>query len=203
MRKNKFDSIFIVFDGPNGVGKTTVIENLKARLINEGYATTITSEPSNSNLGNLLRKESERLSGYGLASLVVANRYEHIEEIEILLQKYEIVLCDRYFLSTLILQGIDGVDEDFLININKKILKPDIQIVLKASQKTIQERLKERTVLTRFEENNKTELELKYLENGVKVLKNLNIPMYFLNTDEDISININKLIEIIQLYIKK
>lgn len=204
MLKNNMLGLLIAVDGPNGVGKTTIIRALYNRLNSIGYISEITKEPSDSNLGQFLRKESEKLTGTALACLVAANRYEHIEkEIKLLLKKGLIVLGDRYVLSSLILQGMDGVNENFIMNINNDIIMPDIQIVLQATENVIHNRLTERTQLTRFERGNKTNLEMKYLEHGVSILKQYNIPIYFFNTEEDINDNVKKIIDIIILYLKE
>ena len=65
-----------------------------------------------------------------------------------LLQEGQVVLCDRYVLSSFIFQGMDGVDYDFINDLNSRIIAPDIQIVLYASVDEIQNRKKSR--LTRI-----------------------------------------------------
>ena len=47
--------LFIAFDGPNGVGKSTLIDKLVSRL-NESYIVYATKEPSDSELGKRVRK---------------------------------------------------------------------------------------------------------------------------------------------------
>lgn len=104
----------VAFDGPNGVGKSTLIESVKTRLEFRGYAIYTTKEPTNTECGSFVRKFAESRSGIGLACLVAADRYEHIEN-EILpeLKKGKIVITDRYILSSLILQQMDDVDGTF------------------------------------------------------------------------------------------
>lgn len=49
------ESLFVI-DGPNGVGKTTVIEHLK-ELVDACHSPCIfTKEPTNSLLGNFIRQ---------------------------------------------------------------------------------------------------------------------------------------------------
>lgn len=68
-----------------------------------------------------------------------------------MLEQRKVVITDRYILSSLILQGMDGVDTNFIMNINDEIIKPDVQAALVANESTIQSRLYERGKLTRFE----------------------------------------------------
>ena len=147
---------------------------------------------------------AEQLSGDALACLVAANRYEHISnEIIPALEKGRVVLCDRYILSSYILQGMDGVDFKFIDDINSHIIIPDIQIVLKASTNEIQNRLGQREVLTRFEKNNQTDNEIRYLNKGIEYLKKYNIKICEFNTEDDIDKNVNDICDVIVTHINK
>lgn len=201
MKTNNYGGLLIVFDGPNGVGKTTIIKELYNKLVSCGYNVKCTKEPTDSVLGMFARKESENISGEALACLIAADRYEHIKnEIIPSLCNNEIVLCDRYILSSFILQGMDGVEEEFIANINDKAIIPNIQIALIASNDVIQSRLSEREVLTRFEENNQTLLEIEYMNKGVNYLKRKEIETHCFNTEENLKENINKIYNIIKLH---
>ena len=78
LEKEKLDGYFIAVDGPNGVGKSTLIEAIKNKLEVLGYAVYITREPTDTKLGNFLREFAEKHSGISLACLVAADRYEHM-----------------------------------------------------------------------------------------------------------------------------
>lgn len=202
MKSNDYGGLLIVFDGPNGVGKTTIINELFKKLVSCGYSVNSTKEPTKSVLGKFVRKESENISGEALACLIAADRYEHIKnEIIPSLKNNEIVLCDRYILSSFILQGMDGVEQEFIANINDKAIIPDIQITLIASKDIIQSRLSEREVLTRFEKNNQTLLEIEYMNKGMNYLKRKEIETHCFNTEENLTENINKIYNIIKLHI--
>lgn len=60
---------FVAVDGPNGVGKSTLIESVKTRLEFRGYATYMTKEPTNTECGSFVRKFAESHSGISLACL--------------------------------------------------------------------------------------------------------------------------------------
>lgn len=83
----------------------------------------------------------------------------------------KIVISDRYILSSLILQEMDGVGTEFILNTNSEIIKPDLQLAVIADEKILQERLSERDVLTRFEKENQSKRELDFMEKGVRELR--------------------------------
>ena len=171
MKENIFKGKLIAIDGPNGVGKSTIITKLKNKLESQGALVYITKEPTNTDMGNFIREYAEMCEGISLACLVAANRYEHInQEIIPQLQEGKIVITDRYILSSLILQRMDGVDVNFICNINAEILKPDLQVAIFAEEEIIQKRLSERKLLIRFERNNQSCYELKYLKEGICIL---------------------------------
>lgn len=152
---------FIVIEGPNGVGKSTIIEVLFLRLKENGVEVVPTKEPSKSELGLYIRQNQNRYSKDVLACLVAANRYEHIETIiRPAVEKGKVVLCDRYFPSSLVYQLMDGLDPGFVHGLNQKILIPDLTVFLTASENILKERLNQRDDKTRFEFDQKMEIDL-------------------------------------------
>lgn len=101
---------FIVFEGPDGAGKTTQQGILARRLAEEGIAVAEEREPTGGAVGTLVR---EVLSGRRscapetLALLFAADRAEHIRRIESMLAEGKNVLCDRYVFSSIAYQGLD------------------------------------------------------------------------------------------------
>lgn len=111
MRNRKSD-LFITFEGGEGAGKTTLIQNLHRKLSEEQYDVIVTREPGGSVLGNkirewLLTKNQEVAIGQVSELLLfLAARAQHIEElIKPALQANKIVLCDRFNDSTIAYQG--------------------------------------------------------------------------------------------------
>lgn len=98
---------FVVVEGPDKGGKSTLIEGLKERLDGNWL---YTHEPSSGDYGQLLRQklgEDEDPSVSDLF-LFLADRYDHVENtIEPALQsdEYDGVITDRYHLSTLAYQS--------------------------------------------------------------------------------------------------
>lgn len=69
---------------------------------------------------------------------------------------------------------MDAVKDSFILNLNLKIIKPDLQLAIFADEKIIQERLEQREKLTRFEKNNQSKKELTNMKKGIEKLKELN-----------------------------
>ena len=116
MRKNSYDGKLVAIDGPNGVGKSTIIAAV-AKKLQLLYAVDVfvTKEPTSTELGAFLRSFAEEEKGLGLACLVAADRYEHLKnEIIPMLEQRKVVITDRYILSSFILQGMDGVNTKFI-----------------------------------------------------------------------------------------
>ena len=141
--------LFITFDGQHGAGKTYNINNLNAVLIAASYPVVCLKEPSYSTIGNIARQSEETMVPEAVACLFAADRYQQCKEIENELALGKIVLCDRYFISALILQNIDGLEFDFIRQLNSKIIKPDLAIVVYAQKDIILERIKKKNI-TRF-----------------------------------------------------
>lgn len=102
---------FITFEGLDGVGKSTQLENLAAALRSRGLDVITTREPGGTAVGEKLRAVllSSRTSGLSpLAELALmfADRAQHIDE-QILpaLRRGQWVLCDRFTDSSEAYQG--------------------------------------------------------------------------------------------------
>ena len=104
---------------------------------------------------------------------------------------------DRYVLSSLILQRMDEVSEEFILALNNEIVQPDLQIAVFADRDVIQNRLKERSCLTRFEKGNKTNKELEYMEKGIQVLQEQGIDVFQLINDNNLGDSVAKVTQAI------
>ncbi len=199
MKNNNYIGILIALDGPNGSGKTTLRNSLKENLINSGYDVCVTAEPTATELGDYVREFAETHNGISLACLVACDRYEHIKnEIIPALEMGKIVITDRYILSSLILQEMDGVETDFISNINSEIIKPDLQIALYADERVLQERLKKRDILTRFEKNNQSNDELFYMKKGIKKLECEGIEVLEIHNNTRLEKNVEQIVSYIK-----
>ncbi|HKZ12642.1 MAG TPA: hypothetical protein VJL81_02240 [Solirubrobacterales bacterium] len=134
--------MLVTIDGPNGSGKTSLTEKVGAELRARGAAVYDTHQPSAGPLGQFARTSEAELRGRSLACLVAADRHHQVDgELAEHLAAGEIVLCDRYIESSLVLQRIDGVALEFIVAINAGISRPDLRIRLRAEAETIHERL--------------------------------------------------------------
>ncbi len=136
--------IFITFEGPDGCGKTTII-NLIYKDLQKKFGknnVVLTREPGGKNnviaedIRNiLLNKLDYKISDRAEALLFAASRAQHVKDFIIPnLRKGKIVLCDRYIHSSLVYQGYArklGIKEVWDINtfaINNTM--PDFTILL-------------------------------------------------------------------------
>lgn len=118
-------SLFITFEGGEGSGKTTIIENLSQELLEMGYSIVKTREPGGSKIAEEIRQVILNVDNVLMdyrteALLYAASRRQHLKEVIIpALDANKIVLCDRYLDSSLAYQGHArglGIDEVYQIN---------------------------------------------------------------------------------------
>lgn len=112
---------FVVFEGPEGGGKTVQLSRLGAELRAAGHPVLTTREPGGTVAGDwiraiLLDQADIDLNARTEVLLLAAARVQHVEEvIRPALDRGLVVLCDRYIDSTFAYQGGgDGVDRDVL-----------------------------------------------------------------------------------------
>lgn len=130
--------------------------------------------------------------------MVAADRYEHIfNEIIPELKKRTLVITDRYILSSLILQEMDGVSDKFVLNLNSEIIKPNLQLAVFADEKVLQKRLSERGILTRFEKGNQSNSELYYMDKGIKELEKRNVNVMHIDNNDNLEANVEKVVSYI------
>lgn len=116
---------FIVFEGPDGSGKTTILNNVNEILISKGYKTNLLREPGGTFISEKIRdiiidNENINMDAKTEALLFAASRAQLVsEKIKPLIDAGEIILCDRFVLSSLTYQGVGrglGIEEIKTIN---------------------------------------------------------------------------------------
>lgn len=158
---------FIVFEGIDGSGKSTQIDLLCDRLRKSGRSVYLTTEPTQSVTGGLLRDALSGVSqrtGCELAALFLLDRINHnvnsVNGIEVMLERGFDVVCDRYYYSSLAYQGSETDFEwVFGMNINcPQIRTPDVCIFLDLDPDTAMERIGQgRAVTEIYEKKSKLE----------------------------------------------
>jgi len=130
----------ITFEGLDGVGKSTQMENLAANLRERGIDVVTTREPGGTSLGEKLRtvllsSRTEGLSPLTELALMFADRVQHIDEQIIpALQAGQWVLCDRFTDSSAAYQvGGRQLGSEIVLQLHKALchdLQPDLTILM-------------------------------------------------------------------------
>ncbi len=152
--------VFIVIEGVDGAGTTTQTRLVSATLRERGLPVHATREPSDGPIGTFLRQSfgdrsvlAETRKAEVLAALFAADRLDHAaREIDSALMRGEVVISDRYDLSTyayqLVLSGLSGepaaVFLRWLHQLNLRSPRPDVVVVLDVSASVATARLRTR-----------------------------------------------------------
>jgi dTMP kinase len=134
---------FVVFEGLDGSGKSSLMNSLQAELQNRGLATLRTREPGGTELGDQIREMILRKDGPAPMPrtellLYEASRAQHVDQVirPALAQKIW-VLCDRFSASSVAFQaGGRQISEEWVEKLNDfatNELRPDITVLLDLS----------------------------------------------------------------------
>ncbi|HEM7770105.1 TPA: dTMP kinase [Acinetobacter baumannii] len=159
---------FIVFEGLDGSGTSTQSQMLKEVLQAGGNKVHLTCEPSNGPIGNMIRqamqgriifsKQDDKFDQQ-MAYLFAADRYDHlnnqIDGINKLVDEGFYVISTRYFFSSFAYHVTDSESEQLVQRLNADFPNPDLLIYLDNPVESSIQRLNSRTVLDRYEEENK------------------------------------------------
>jgi dTMP kinase len=107
--------LFVVFEGGDGVGKTTQVELCCRWLAEQGYEVVRTFEPGDTAVGAAIRRlvldpATEEMSPRAEALLYAADKAQHLfAVVRPALDRGAVVVCDRYVDSMLAYQGAGRV----------------------------------------------------------------------------------------------
>ncbi|MDB6053245.1 MAG: dTMP kinase [Verrucomicrobiales bacterium] len=142
---------FITFEGNEGSGKTTQIATLARRLQDGGREVVVLREPGGTPIGeeirHILKHSPNNAAMTWKAELLLMNasRAQLVGEIiEPALLAGKVVVCDRFYDSTLVYQGygrqLDPVTVRAVIEVAVGKIVPDVTFLLRVSTKTSYER---------------------------------------------------------------
>jgi dTMP kinase len=177
---SKRTGLFIVFEGPEGAGKSTQIRQLfndleevnkprkegrsvsgTQRTFYSGYDDIVqTREPGGTPAADAIRKVilDPRLIISPLTEFLLysASRAQHVEEvIKPALEQNKIVICDRFFGASVAYQGYGrGLELDFIHDLTKRVtqgITPDLVLLLDIDPQVGLERIAQRGQKDRLE----------------------------------------------------
>nr|WP_206204600.1 dTMP kinase [Thermococcus sp. MAR1] len=170
---------FIVMEGIDGAGKSTQAKLLAKWFEERGYDVVLTKEPTDTAFGKLIRKlvltggregiiDGARISHEAEALLFAADRAEHVSKlIKPAVEAGKVVISDRYFYSSLAYQWARGLDLEWLIDLNRFAIRPDLVILLDLPVKESMKRINGRSIKTEFDKI--AELQKRVRENYLKL----------------------------------
>ncbi len=145
-------AFFITFEGGEGTGKSTQVKLLADRLAMRGNLVHITREPGGTDLSEKIRnilKTNPNIDPITELLLMFAARREHFEKsIRPLLDQGYTIICDRFYDSSLVYQGIlKNVSIEQIMQLKVMTLgnfEPDFTIVLDIPPSIAKERIQHR-----------------------------------------------------------
>lgn len=140
--KSEGQGKFVVFEGPDGCGKTTQIDRVANSLVHQGLKVATTRQPGGTQLGVKLReiiKSDLEVSSIARRALFAADRINHQDKIRRLLDHNDVVLCDRIgFISDLCYSGAEGCDDSLAQEIRDLAaefeVRPDLVLIFDVPQ---------------------------------------------------------------------
>lgn len=149
---------YIVIEGNDGTGKSTQVAKLANYFRKRGRTVCVVEEPGSDDpekstpIADELRKvikngDLARSAAVNVALFSAARRELWREKIQPALERGEIVLSARNYISTLVYQGRgEGYDESEILRLTKlftgeRYLRPDIMIILSLSHDKREERI--------------------------------------------------------------
>ena len=147
---------FITFEGGEGVGKSTQVQLLANRLREMGKKVQVTREPGGDEVGekirDVLKSASKKMDPLCETLLLFAARRDHfVNVIDPLLKLGYFVICDRFYDSTLVYQGLlKKVSIEDIMHLKKISVgnfEPDLTLVLDMNVEKAIDRVANRSLI--------------------------------------------------------
>ena len=132
------NGIIISFEGPDGAGKTTVLEQVLPVLQEKGYDIVTTREPGGVEIAERIRDVILDVNHVAMDSktelllYMAARRQHYVEKVLPALEAGKVVLIDRFIDSSIAYQGAGrGLDKDIITRLNDFATdgrKPDLTL---------------------------------------------------------------------------
>lgn len=132
--------LFVVFEGGDGVGKSTQVVELVSRLRNRRIEPVVTRQPGGTPIGEKLREllldpGHPELTARTEALVYAADKAQHVEEVILPALAYgKVVVCDRYVDSMIAYQGagrvLDLTEVEQVARWATGGLRPDLTVLL-------------------------------------------------------------------------
>jgi len=121
--------LFVVFEGMTGSGKKSQIRLLTERLQKAGREVVNISFPNYETEIARLTKRGD-MDAYTQSLLFAADRQHYQQRIKQLLEKGAVIICDRYCYSNFTYQSAKGILLEWLVQLEKNIIKPSVVIFI-------------------------------------------------------------------------
>lgn len=187
---------YIVIEGNDGTGKSTQVAKLANYFRERGRTVCVVEEPGSDDpekstpIADELRKvikngDLARSAAVNVVLFSAARRELWREKIQPALERGEIVLSARNYISTLVYQGRgEGYDESEILRLTKlftdeRYLRPDIMIILSLSHDKREERIAMRGELKTPDafESRGQDFQEKVNNGYLKIAKDYDIPV--------------------------
>lgn len=133
-------SALIAFEGLDQSGKETQAKLLRARLEAKGHRVeTLTFPDDTTPLGKDIRAALAGTRDHApdvMQLLYIANRHERRADIARWLAEGAVVLCDRYLASSIAYGAAQGVDPQWLTDVQRLLPQPDLTLLLDIAPQT-------------------------------------------------------------------
>jgi len=143
--------LFVTFEGIDGSGKSTQVTSLRSSLEDKGIQVIVIREPGGTRIGEKIRSILLDKANTGMSSrtelmLYEAARSQIVDEVILpSLKEGKVVICDRFFDSTIAYQGYArGVDLESINLLNQFAaggLQPDLTFLLDLPVKAALDRM--------------------------------------------------------------